>query len=255
MKDDNEIVIINIDNDDIIKPIGINLADFPSGAVVSLKTKLEQIDMNIIINDSLLSPTNVTWLSHRCRINSLKNDLNLKISEIFLEFLVETFGDLYSFIKTQTKSFNMKKYLDSQSKEDYSFYKQVSETALFDMGITQLIDNYYNDNIDDKFFQKVTEFKSNLLYNNSNNNNNNTNSDEINKNKILKKSFKYLKMPKFDIKNSYSHKCIEFLTEQIQVCLLFLLTFRRSVSHIKDAVKKTLLLNFIDYNLTNQHSI
>ena len=71
-----------------------------------------------------LSPTKKNWKHFLNYEKKLVKQQNTLLLDIFLDFYVNIFGDLYQYIKP-SRTFNKKKYLESYNDSDFCFYRQV----------------------------------------------------------------------------------------------------------------------------------
>ncbi len=85
-------IIIDIDNDRINIPEEIQLIDFPSTNLNSLKEKLSNVDFNSLQTKLILSPVIMNFESIEEFQRRIIYDLNSEISNIFIEFYVNLFG-------------------------------------------------------------------------------------------------------------------------------------------------------------------
>jgi hypothetical protein len=86
------LIIIDIDNDRINIPEEIQLIDFPSTNLNSLKEKLSNVDFNSLQTKLILSPVIMNFESIEEFQRRIIYDLNSEISNIFIEFYVNLFG-------------------------------------------------------------------------------------------------------------------------------------------------------------------
>ena len=98
---ENDIIIINIDTGAVIVPESVKetIINFPESNIASIKRKLSEVSFNNVQNIILTSRTQVDWNRYKNYEKKLNQRQNNKLTNIFLEFYVTLFGDLYDFVR------------------------------------------------------------------------------------------------------------------------------------------------------------
>jgi hypothetical protein len=121
-----DVIIVDIDQGNVFVPTQAFINEFPLYALSDLKTTLLQIDINLLETKKLTTIIPNQIENYRKLEKDINNKLNIQISNAFLEFYVNIFGDVYSSILIQANgTFNKKKYVESKSEKFQKFFEQV----------------------------------------------------------------------------------------------------------------------------------
>lgn len=87
---------------------------------------MSQIDINLLETKKLTTIIPNKIESYRKIEQDMNKKLNTQLSNAFLEFYVNTFGDVYSSVFIQANgTFNKKKYIESKPEKFQKFFEQV----------------------------------------------------------------------------------------------------------------------------------
>lgn len=98
---ENDVIIINIDMGALIVPDSVrdSIINFPETNITLIKRKLSEVSFNNVQNILLTSRTQIDWKRYKNYEKKLNQQQNNKLTNIFIEFYVTLFGDLYEFIR------------------------------------------------------------------------------------------------------------------------------------------------------------